>query len=728
MNRKKIIVPVQEINNQILKGSISAALAALENLILQFNQAIFEERLNDIKSTYSFLLRYAVTGVNDPQRYKVYKHIQNELLAITDEISILLFEKNGSVFSSLRKRMQIAGNRQREEAFEQLDDPGFDQELADLLKDTELGFAVKGKAPVKLSPDLFNYLWLTNKYSDADQELVREINSSAEVSWYDKSLTASALNLSLLDFYDRKKLRLLIEIYTNHEHRIWQPALVGIVFALSAYSDRISTDAELISELKQLSEHEGFSIDLSKVLIQIYKAGNTEALSRKFNREIMPDVEKFESKLRETFDNDELPGTEFGEDKNPDWEKVFEDNPELLKKIEKMSEMQMEGNDLFMGTFAQLKNFSFFNEMINWFRPFYAGNADALNAMGETDKVKQRFLQSMENAAYICNSDKYSFCFNLARVPAEQQEKVMSLFNAESEAFTEMAKEDELLHKNLKDNFPITQCIQDLYRFYRLFPYRSEFIDPFSRSWNIEGTLLPHLFINDAVSLRKVAEYLFGNEQYEFASALFGELVTRDPGSQDLIEKAAYCEQKKGDFASALRFYKQAELFDANRLWNLRKMIFCNRKLGNTDEALKWCREAELLSPDDVYVQTMLGNIFLEKKEYEEALQHYLKADFLTQNDDKLNRAISWVYFMQGRFEQALGYIGKIDARNLTNSDKVHKGHFLLLQKEYSKAIEIYLTVTKASLIEILDSEKEILMDKGVEEQYFLWLKEYFMN
>lgn len=728
MNRNKIESPIRRIINRIISAEISFSIKEIEKILQQNNIVCFDEKLAEIKTTYSFLLQYALKGIPDPQRDKVLKHIQNELLAITDELLPVLMEKNGSVYSSLRKQMQILGNRQREEALERFDEPGFDPELADLLKDTELSASVKGKTPAALSPELFNFLWLTNRYNDDDIELVRLIIDSDEVSWYDKSITAAALGLSLLDSYDKKKLLLLLEIYNKHEQRIWQPALTGVVFALVTYSKRITLDDELISELKKQAKNDGFIADVSKVLIQVYKARNTEQLSRKFNRDIMPDVQKFESKIRETFENEDLPGTDFGEDKNPDWEKVFEDNPELLEKIEKMSEMQMEGNDLFMGTFAQLKNFSFFNEMINWFRPFYAGNADAIFSLGDQDKMKTRFLESMENAAYICNSDKYSFCFNLARVPGEQQEKVMSLFNAESEAFTEMAKEDELLHKSLKDTFPITQYIQDLYRFYKLYPYRSEFVDPFVADWDISGTIIMDLLKSDPVSMRKIAEYLFGNESYDLAFGFFKELMILESGSQDLVEKVAYCEQKKGDFASALKYYKQAELFDANRLWNIRKMIFCSRKLGDNEEALKWCREAELLSPDDVYVQTMFGNIFLEKKMYSEALQHYLKADFLTENDDKLNRAVSWVYFMQDKYEQAMGYLQKIDEKNLTVSDKVHQGHCYLLQKNYPKAIEYYSVVPQDQLKTILVSEREILLSKGIEEQYLQWLEEYFLN
>lgn len=56
-------------------------------------------------------------------------------------------------------------------------------------------------------------------------------------------------------------------------------------------------------------------------------------------------------------------------DLNPDWEKAFESSG-LGDKIREMNELQLEGADVYMSTFAQLKTYPFFKEPYNWFYPF----------------------------------------------------------------------------------------------------------------------------------------------------------------------------------------------------------------------------------------------------------------------------------------------------------------------------------------------------------------------
>lgn len=45
-------------------------------------------------------------------------------------------------------------------------------------------------------------------------------------------------------------------------------------------------------------------------------------------------------------------------DRNPDWEKAFEQSG-LGDKIREMNELQLEGADVYMSTFAQLKSYPF---------------------------------------------------------------------------------------------------------------------------------------------------------------------------------------------------------------------------------------------------------------------------------------------------------------------------------------------------------------------------------
>lgn len=55
------------------------------------------------------------------------------------------------------------------------------------------------------------------------------------------------------------------------------------------------------------------------------------------------------------------------EDKNPEWTK---DLKQIENSIRELGELQMEGADTYMSTFAQLKNYPFFRQAAHWFYPF----------------------------------------------------------------------------------------------------------------------------------------------------------------------------------------------------------------------------------------------------------------------------------------------------------------------------------------------------------------------
>ena len=80
------------------------------------------------------------------------------------------------------------------------------------------------------------------------------------------------------------------------------------------------------------------------------------------------------------------------DDKNPEWEEIFKDSPGLMNKMEEFSGLQREGADVFMGSFSMLKLFPFFNEISNWFIPFFIENPEISGSIDESDEVNQRFL------------------------------------------------------------------------------------------------------------------------------------------------------------------------------------------------------------------------------------------------------------------------------------------------------------------------------------------------
>ena len=76
-------------------------------------------------------------------------------------------------------------------------------------------------------------------------------------------------------------------------------------------------------------------------------------------------------------------------DKNPDWEEAIEKSG-LGDKLREMNELQLEGADVYMSTFAGLKSYPFFREVHNWFYPFTKQQSDVHNMLESKTNEKNR--------------------------------------------------------------------------------------------------------------------------------------------------------------------------------------------------------------------------------------------------------------------------------------------------------------------------------------------------
>jgi tetratricopeptide (TPR) repeat protein len=331
----------------------------------------------------------------------------------------------------------------------------------------------------------------------------------------------------------------------------------------------------------------------------------------------------------------------------------------------------------------------------------------------------------------MCNSDKYSFCFNIKHLPNEQGRNVIGLFNMEAESMRELSNEDGLLNKPGKDTFIFTQYIQDLYRFFKLHPFRADFRDIFSLQWDFASNWLVENLSDNTIILRNAAEFLFLKQHYYQASALFRVLAEKPESDQAVHEKLAYCYQMMGDFRSALEFYKRAELYDSNRIWSLRKIIYCYRKLSDNESALKWSLQAASLVPDDAYVQTMLGNCYLDMQQYDAALEHYFRVEFLSPENKKVLRPIAWCCFVLGKLDLALNYFQLIRAEGATANDLINSGHVELCLGNKPKAMEYYISAISSGnlmliqFVETLDFDKHHLIANGVDPAEIQLISDY---
>jgi tetratricopeptide (TPR) repeat protein len=650
------------------------------------------------------MLKYAFELSDDPQKEKVYNRLVKAIISLADDVKEDIIRSNNLLnYYNLR----IIPESLSEQAVSDVSGM-VDQLLLQKESQTELqdNTGIKNIYATQEYKDnirvIFRIIWHSDKLKDTEIDLLGKISKSDAIAWYDKCIVVSALTLSLLRHFDSKKIDLLFSFYETGENQVWQRALVGLVLGLAFYDRRIVYYPEILQRLKAIQGINKTDKNIEIIIQQYIKARETERITRKIQQEILPEMIRIKSKLEEKLDLENLLSSMDPEDKNPEWETFFKDSPDVYNKLEEFTNLQMEGADVFLGAFAMLKQFDYFNEVNNWFLPFYKENdyiSASLDGASEGIDLKQ-FGEGIERSNFLCNSDKYSFCLNVRHMPAFQKSTVMELFNMELKAMNEMTLEDELINSDARTKVIITQYFHDLYRFYKLHPLRAEYDDIFKLPAAIYETEFFKKWIDDVNVLRNIGEFFFEKNYFKDALLIFKQLVETN-NNFELFEKIGYCYQQLGEFGKALEYYHKAELLDKNKLWLINRIAWCYKKKGEYELAVGYYLEAEKLEPDDLQVQAYLGHIYMEMGDFEKGLKYYFKVEYLQPENHKVHRPISWCSFMLGKYDNAAKYLEKSLLHEAGKNDYMNLGHIYWCHGEKQKAIENYRLSLKASNMDV---------------------------
>ncbi len=721
MDKKILERNYQKIKKSVFDKKLKDALEILKELVIKSRKGEFIFQYESLDDTYENLLRYTIEGIEDPEREKIYSHLMVSILELSDVALQYAFMNESDLYIyRLKRKIENEYKQIKEEAIDNIDSLAFNEELTDILKSSLDTIKNEKEEYYKHQETLiriFNLIWLTDKFKDADVKLVRSTWKAKNFPWHERSIIISALTISVIRCFDVKKIELLIDYSRNKNDQIRQRALTGLFLTLYIYDDRLAFYPSALKMIESLRQNTDIEKNIELIAIQLIKSKETEKITKKLQEEIIPEMVKFQPILKDKLDLDNILSSDFTEDKNPDWERVFEDAPDLLDKLQEISKLQMEGADVFMSAFAQLKHFEFFNEMINWFRPFHTDNYVVNEAL---EKEKENFnasvfLDGLANSFFMCNSDKYSFSLNMQYMPELQKSMMMEMFNVEMEGIKELQKEDELLNKSTNIKSIFSQYIHDLYRFYKLYPLKNEFLDIFNLKFDFYNCEFFRILVKDDNILRNIAEFFFEQDYFEQALEIYLILNNKGDNSLEIFEKAGYCYQKLKNYEEALNFYKKAELYEANRAWNLKKLALCYRYLENYEESLKYYLEAEKLEPDNLYIQTYIGHSYLDLKEYKKALDYYFKVEFLADENKKVLRPIAWCSFVLGEFETAKRYYENLIETEANKYDFINLGHVEWCLGNRKAALKNYkLSVNRQ------DNNLKSFLASFKEDKYFL--------
>jgi len=717
MKENEYISISKNIQDYLSHRYLHNAMELLKKLSYEFSDPYISGKIKKVSETYEYLSHYFGEGVSDPGRDKIYYGILEETYSIADMLDFEYRKREEySQYASTARSLQNS-DRSISAIADELKNA---LSISENMEDTDAESINCTKKSESLAEELFIKIWSTPFFNSDDNDCVKEIFSGSGYSLDTRYHLISALLLSSLNYFDPKKLKILINLilngYGSETERLIPVAIVSIILIISKHQERVKIFSLTNPELSLAMDISDIRIQLSDAMLNLIRARDTERVNDKVKREFIPDIRKFQSELKRRFDKMPDETDLLSLDTNPEWED-FLSKSGMMDKMMEMQELQSEGADVMMFAFSNLKSFPFFNSISNWFLPFNPGHS----SIRHSSAINSKLLSNIPDEALICDSDKFSLALSLQSVPESNRNMMMMQLEGQIG--------EGLTNKNLTNSIDSPKneqirFIRNLYRFSKLYSRKKEFYDPFADIINFMSIPVIGEILNTDANIRMLAEFYFRNGYYAESIHYFNLLKSDDDADTAglTLQKKGFALQSLGDISGALREYLLAELHTPENKWLLRKIAVCYRRTGNYDAAIKYYLKALELEPDSLSLTFGLANTYLDAGRIEDALNQFYKADLLDESSQKGWRGIAWCEFLLGHFEKSRNYYDKIIFTDPGYMDYTNLGHLCMAESKFKEAIYYYSESMKnrpsnaGSFFDDCRNDLNILRNLGVSE------------
>ena len=731
MNEQAVQEQYRHIVSLLEQQRLTEAQTQLEAFLWNCNDWTLRNRLEQAKTSYQYMLQYLRQGVNDPERHKLYLQLLAETWEIAEQARIcLLDEVSTHYYHALHKnkKSMVAGYGMASwlKVLESFPD---DMAVCRLMPDNKQSLDGALQRHEETAQYLFLTTWGNSGWTAEEEQEARMYLESELLPVTDLCLFAGAILLSLMECFDPRKFSWLLDAATHADTQVNQRAQVIIAIVLHIHSNRTGLYPELTVKLSLLNEDGSFGKQLNRIYVQLLRSRETEKIDKKMREEIIPEMMKNAAIIRNM-----KYGFEEGideDDRNPDWEKAFEESG-LGNRIREMNELQLEGADVYMSTFAQLKNYPFFQDPHNWFYPFDMQHSSIIREFGLKPTEENTILSLILQSGFFCNSDKYSLCFTMAHIAQAQRDMMLSQMTSQDlNELMEASKSSGLQQYARRPDVISNQYIHDLYRFFKLSQRRHEFRDIFKEEIALHRIPALKEMLCKPELLVATADFHFRKEHPAEALSVYQEVIAMNCADADIFQKAGYCLQKEKRYKEAIDAYRKADVLKPDHVWTIRHLATCHRQLRDFAAALEYYRKAEAIQPENRNIIFFIGSCLAEQERYEEALQYFFKLDFMENDCIKAWRAIGWCSFVSGKFEQAMRYYDKVLALQPITADYLNAGHVALRLGKMEKAAGLYGKAAAESgsrntFLEMFDKDKETLIRLGIDEKDIPLIRDLF--
>ncbi|MBQ9232287.1 MAG: tetratricopeptide repeat protein [Prevotella sp.] len=643
---------LQRVASKLQQGNVGLAIEEMETYLAAYPQPQTVERLHGIKAEYELMTDYWKRGVNDPQLDQLYRHLLQRVYVLYANIASYYRMRSYPTLAGLYNRVRM----ERKDWF--LTDirremEGFVSDIAMLELEPENSRQEKGEQLYKEHQaqmnSLFCYVLTSRMWTEGVGHDFEEILVSPTIDGNDQQLLVSAITLSLLNQYDMVKFRVLANTYRrSQEEGVRQRALVGWALAINeevhaVYPEQEELVLSLLSSKKVCEE-------LTELQMQLVYCLNAEKDNNTIQQEIMPDLIKNNNLKINQFSIEEREEDPMEDILHP------EASEQRMEKLEatfgRMMDMQKQGSDIYFGGFSQMKRFPFFYDISNWLVPFYLQHPDIVHFVHRMQGNK--FVEKMMQTGPFCNSDKYSFVIAFQQVFERIPEGMRKMLERGEATMGEVPEEE--LHTPA---FIRRAYLMDLYRFYRLFPSRNEFENPFDTNRSELGTcefFCHWLFIDSPLEPYKDAIVRLLKRQKLEESAM--RLLDTYSENHHTVQYYIW----SGMYQNALAL----EPNNVRALEGRAREVF---NLGFYEEALEIYDDLLLLYPDKPNYLLNKAICLVHLTEYEEAQKILYRLNYDNPEDVRVNRVLAWANLCSGKLAQADQIYQKLTASEKPSSE-----------------------------------------------------------
>lgn len=702
--------------NNLMDKRLDVAIELLEQLYVQRPTLIGHSELEAVKNDYQLMVDYMERGFTDDKRASLYLSLLQRLYRVAADLEISWRCKNVIVYVDAF-RISDHLNTSHDFIRSVLESFVSDVAMLSLLPESERTEKAKDlydRHQVFVNR-LFNTLWTSCQWSDDDSEFYAGLMLSPMVDVVDQQLLVSAVTLGAMNQFDINKFKALTTVYQQStDERVRQRALVGWVLSVFEGMDIFPEQDKII---RKLCENKDTIRELYALQIQFFYSQDTEKDNEKLQRDIMPYlvdgsnitigrlgiVEKEEDSLENILNQD-------AEDKRME---------QMEEKVRKMMEMQKQGSDIYFGGFRQMKRFPFFNDLANWFTPFYIDHPALRTTI---ERIGQpNILQTITNQGNFCESDKYSLAFAMESIINQIPGNIKEMMGSEG-VFEPMGT-------TLDKSNPTYICrayIQDLYRFFRLYRSSNELINPFidnHKSSFVADTFffVYKSFIGTGLDEYKMrlALYLYKHKNMDKLVELMSTFHVEDANYNILM---GYINLYFGKPDVAYQIFNMVLQEDTENQWALKGMARAAMDCEDYDTAEHTYSQLLRLEPDNINYAVKRCVTLLKTERYAEAREELFRLDYQYPDNMNVKRVFAWTMLLDKSLDKASQLYDRILADAPMAEDYLNSGYCWWAKGNIGQAknsFQAWITMTKGNkdrLLEEIRNDQKVLDLYGITE------------